>query len=338
MGRCYGQLSLEERCEIARLRAEGASDRKIAATLGRSPSTISREIERNSGRDIGYKPVFADDKTAARRWSGSKLDRDDALREQVLGLLARSWSPEQIAGRLKHEAGATIVSHETIYRFIDAQIRRTNDSKWSRYLPRGRARRGRRRKKQTSSTRTFRDRVSIDKRPLSIATRRSRGHWEADLMAFSKYNQNILVAHERRSRLLVIARQPSKRAASVAARLIRWFAPLPPALRRSITFDNGTEFAEHWRLNKRLAAKTYFCDPHSPWQKGGVENAIGRMRRHLPRKSDLAHLTDAQLRAAAARYNNTPRKCLGWKTPAEAFYGSKVLHFKCESTSRRSSG
>ena len=181
---------------------------------------------------------------------------------------------------------------------------------------------------------TFKNRVSIDERPASVATRRSPGHWEADLMAFSKYSQNILVAHERRSRFILLARQSSKRARGVANRLTQWLAPLPPHLRRSITFDNGTEFAEHWRLTDRIGLKTYFCDPHSPWQKGGVENAIGRMRRPLPRKTDLATLPLKAIRAAVDRYNATPRKCLGWKTPAEAFSAFNPLHFKCESTSR----
>jgi IS30 family transposase len=339
MGQHYDQLSLDERCEIARLHAAGTSIRKIAAALGRPPSTVSREVKRNSGRDTGYRPALAQDKTAARRWNGSKLDRDEALRDQVLALLARGWSPEQVAGRLKADAGCTIISHETIYRFIHAQIRRTNDGAWRHYLPQARYRRGRRRRKGGSSARTFKNRVSIDARPASVASRRTCGHWEADLMAFSKYNQNILVAHERRSRFLLIARQPDKRAATVVRQLTRWLAPLPPKLRRSVTFDNGTEFAEHWRLNDQPGARTYFCDPHSPWQKGGVENAIGRMRRPLPRKTDLAVLPLKAIQAAVDRYNATPRKCLGWKTPAEAFSQHiKPLHFKCESTSRLSPG
>lgn len=338
MGQHYGQLSLDERCEIARLRAEGASIRQIAAALDRSASTISREVKRNSGRDTGYSPSIAQDRTAARRWNGSKLDRDATLRQRVLSLLAQGWSPEQVSGRLKLEAGRAIVSYETIYRFIHAQIRRTNDGSWRHYLPQARYRRGRRRRKVGSSTKTFKRRVSIDKRPASIASRRSAGHWEADLMAFSKYGQNILVAHERRSRFLMLARQSSKRSRSVVNRLTRWLAPLPANLRRSVTFDNGTEFAEHWRLNDRIGAKTYFCDPHSPWQKGGVENAIGRMRRRMPRKTDLAALPLKDIRNAVDRYNATPRKCLGWKTPAEAFSASNPLHFNCESTSRLSPG
>jgi transposase, IS30 family len=339
MEKKYGQLSLEERCTIAQLHAQGASLQKIAAALDRSPSTISRELKRNSGRDTGYKPAQAQNKARARCWNGSRLDRNQKLRTQILNLLARGWSPEQVASWLKCQAGRCVVSYESIYRFIYAQMRRTNDSSWRHYLPRAKARRGRRRRKGGSSARTFKDRVSIEKRPASIASRRSPGHWEADLMAFSKYGQNILVAHERKSRFILLARQPSKHAATVAQQLARWLGALPRHLRRSITFDNGTEFALHHTLNRKLGTRTFFCDPHSPWQKGGVENAIGRMRRPLPRKTDLATLPIQAINAAVAAYNNTPRKCLGWKTPAEAFSAYfKPLHFKCESTSRLSPG
>lgn len=339
MGQHYGQLSLEERCEIARLQASGCSRRAIAQALGRDPSTISRELKRNTDRDVGYKPAKAQFKAAQRCWKGARLDRNQPLRDEVLGRLGQGWSPEQVAGRLNAEAGRTVICHETIYRFIYAQLRRSNHGAWRNYLPRAKARRGRPRRKGGSSVKTFKHRVSIEKRPLSAASRRTPGHWEADLMAFSKYGQNILVAHERRSRFLLLARRPSKRAIGVANQLTRWLAPLPQRLRQTITFDNGTEFAEHWRLNRRLRTRTYFCDPHSPWQKGGVENAIGRMRKPLPRKTDLATLPLKAIRAAVSRYNTTPRKCLGWKTPAEAFSQHlKPLHFKCESTPRPSPG
>lgn len=335
MGQIYGQLSLEERCTIARLQAAGVSIQKIASALDRAPSTVSRELTRNAAHDHGYKPALAQDKTSARRWNGSKLDRDPGLRAEVLALLGRGWSPEQVAGRLNLEAKRTRIGAETIYRFIYAQMRRTNDGAWRNYLPRAKSRRGRRPKKGGSSTKTFKDRVPIDKRPRSAASRRIPGHWEADLMAFSKYGQTILVAHERTSRILLLVRQTSKKAAGVAKRIRSWLKVMPEPLRRSITFDNGTEFA----LHHTLGLPTFFCDPHSPWQKGGVENAIGRMRRPLPRKTDLAALPARALKAALHAYNTTPRKCLGWKTPAEAFSEIlKPLHFECESTSRPSPG
>jgi IS30 family transposase len=334
MGERYEQLSLEERCTIARLHEGGQSIRQIAATLDRSPSSVSRELKRNSGTQIGYKPVYAQEQAGARRWHGSRLERDDALRDLVLDRLARGWSPEQICGWLaRHKAGPT-VSHETIYRFIYAQLRRTNDSAWRRYLPRAKFKRGWRGRRGGSPASFIKQRVSIAKRPRSVRYRRSPGHWEADLMLFKAYDQAILVAHERKTRLLILARQPSRAAKPTQQQLHDWLQLLPANLRRTITFDNGTEFAHHYRLTQQLGIQTFFCDPHSPWQKGGIENAIGRMRRPLPRKTDLATIDDETLNACVAAYNNTPRKCLGFKSPAELFI--KLLHFECESTFRRS--
>src|SRR3954471_8685712 len=146
MGDRYGQLSLEERCTIARLREAGQSIRKIAAALDRSASSVSRELKRNSGRHVGYRPGYAQEQSRARRWSGSRLDRDDDLRDLVLGRLGAGWSPEQGAGRVARQSGHAIISYETIYRFIYAQLRRTNDGAWRLYLPRAKAKRGRRRK------------------------------------------------------------------------------------------------------------------------------------------------------------------------------------------------
>ena len=156
-------------------------------------------------------------------------------------------------------------------------------------------------------------------------------------MLFATYGQAILAAHERQSRLLLLAKQPSKAAQPTADQLRRWLEPLPSVLRQTITFDNGTEFAFHHLLKAQLGIQTFFCDTHSPWQKGGIENAIGRMRRTLPRKTNLATLDSDTLDACVAAYNNTPRKCLGFQTPAEAFL-SQLLRFKCESISRPSPG
>ena len=145
-------------------------------------------------------------------------------------------------------------------------------------------------------------------------------------MAFSKYGQYILVIHERTSRWLAITRLESKNASHVADRIKRLIAPLPAKLRRTMTFDNGTEFAEHFKLNDTLGLHTFFCDPHAPWQKGSVENAILRMRRMLPRKSDLATMSSHQIQAHVKAYNRTPRKCLEFKTPAERFAELSAHH------------
>ncbi len=337
MGEHYEHLSLEERCHIAQLRADGRSIRQIAAAVDRPPSTISRELKRNSGAQLGYKPAYAEQQARARRWTGSRLERDGALRTVVLDGLACGWSPEQVVGRLARQRGAPVISHESIYRFVYAQLRRTNEGRWRCYLPKAKFKRGRRGRKGGSPARFIRDRVSIAQRPNSVQHRHSPGHWEADLMLFATYGQAILVAHERQSRLLLLAKQPSKAAQPTAEQLHAWLEPLPNALRQTITFDNGTEFALHHQLNTQLGMQTFFCDTHSPWQKGGIENAIGRLRRPLPRKTNLATLDADTLDACAATYNHTPRKCLGFQTPAEAFL-SQLLHFKCESIYRPAPG
>lgn len=330
MGEHYRHISLEERIEIARLSAAGSSLRQIAAALDRTASSISRELKRNGGRQVGYKPVYAHEQAAARRWRGSRLDRDAALRERVLGQLQAGWSPEQVACCSRGGAGRPIGT-ETIYRFIHAQITRHNDFSWRRLLPRGKSRRGRRPRRGGSPALHMRGRVGIELRPDEVRDRSRPGHWEADLMAFSRYGQNILMLHDRMSRVLVGSRLASKQAGPVAEAIRAALEPMPPQMRKTLTFDNGTEFAAHEQLHPAGIA-TYFCDPHAPWQKGGIENAIGRMRRFLPRKTDLAQIDDDLFTATILRYNNTPRKCLGWKTPAQVF-SETLLHFERESTS-----
>lgn len=330
MGQRYRQFSVEERIELARLRAAGVSIRQIAAGLDRAPSSVARELKRNSGVQVGYQPIYAQQQARARRWSGSKLDRDAELRGSVLDQLRCGWSPEQIAGRLK--GASRSVGAETIYRFIYGQITRHNDFTWRNYLPRAKSRRGWRPSRGGSSALHMKHRIGLSARPAEVLERTSPGHWEADLMAFSRYGQNILMLHERMSRALIGARLPSKQAEPVASALVAALRSLPAPLRQTVTFDNGTEFARHYDLNA-IGIDTYFCDPHAPWQKGGIENAIGRMRRFLPRKTDLASLDDNDFTKLIAAYNATPRKCLDWKTPAEAF-SQHLLHFKRESTSR----
>jgi transposase, IS30 family len=335
MGEHYDHVTLEERCTIARLREGGQSIRQIATALDRSPSSVSRELKRNHGAQVGYKPTYAQEQASARRWRGSRLERDEALRGLVLGCLERGWSPEQVASWLKRQKTSPTISHESIYRFIYAQIRRTNDGAWRLYLPRAKFKRGRRGRKGRPPARLIQGRVSITERPKAARYRRTPGHWEADLMLFATYGQAILVAHERKSRILLLAKQPSKAAQPTVEQLIAWLGPLDKQLRQTITFDNGSEFAQHQKL-RELGIQTFFCDTHSPWQKGGIENAIGRMRRPLPRKTDLANIDPDTLTACVAAYNNTPRKCLGFKSPAQAFL-AQLLRFKCESTFRLSS-
>jgi IS30 family transposase len=323
MERRYDQLSLEDRCTIASLHAQGRSLRQIAAALDRSPSTISRELKRNAGRQVGYKPAYAQEQTRARRWKGSRLERNTALRDEVLTCLARGWSPEQTCGRLRRQHGRPVISPESIYRFIAAQIARHKDYRWRHYLPRGKSKRGFRGRRGGSSALHIEARVPIAERPPAVEDRSIPGHWEADLMMFAKYGQAILTLHERSSRLLIAARPPGKSSKPIAQMIARLLTSLPQPLRQSITFDNGTEFARHYDLHRHDIA-TFFCDPYAPWQKGGIENAIGRMRRAMPRKTDLALLTAERLQQCIHAYNNTPRKCLDWNTPAEIFYRPSV--------------
>jgi IS30 family transposase len=330
MGQNYKQLSLDERCTIAILQREGQSIQKIAAAMARSASTISREIKRNTGTTIGYRPSYAQQQTAGRRWRGSRLERQSFLRTTVLDLLAMGWSPQIVSKRLAQESACNSISYESIYRFIYSQIRRTNDYSWRHYLPRRKSKRGFRGRKGGSPVDFIKQRISIHQRPAHVLKRTQTGHWEADLMLFSKYGQAILVVQERASRMLMLFKLNNKKSETILIQLHNLFDCLPKAVTQSITFDNGTEFAEHYRLNA-LGVKTYFCDVKSPWQKGGIENAIGRLRRSLPRKTDLDTMKAQSIETIVALYNHTPRKCLGYKTPAEVF-SKKLLHFKCELT------
>ena len=288
MGQAYTQLNIEDRCELARLHAQGRSLRQIATALDRAPSTIARELKRNTARQQGYRPRYAQEQARARRWGGARLDRDAALRARVLARLKPGWSPEQIAGRFRRERGTTIISHETIYRFIYAQTTRTKpDRAWRHYLPRAKWRRGWRGRRGGSPASFIHLRRPVQERPVTASDRRTPGHWEADLMLFRTSGQAVLTVHERHSRLLLAGRPPGKAATPIAQALARLLGPLPAPWRqnRHLRQRHGVRPPPP---TPALGIETFFCDPHAPWQKGGVENAIGRLRRGLPRKTDLA--------------------------------------------------
>ena len=343
MGQNYNQLSQEERVSIYHWHASGKSARWIGEALCRHHSAISRELKRNSKRtkvwSHGYEPIRAHGLALRRRQRPCryKLARQPDLRSLVLSKLAMGWSPEAIAGRLALDQASMRISHEAIYRYIYFCSAQKIDL--HRFLPRKRHRRGRPGKRGDSPVDIIQDRVSIAKRPSHVDKREEPGHWEADMMGFRDRRQNLLVAHERTSRFTLIAKTPNRQSDVIFRKLRSWLKNLPRDLRRSLTHDNGPEFAKHHRLNKTLHLETFFCDPHSPWQKGGIENMNGRLRRSLPRSTDLATLSHAALAALASRHNNTPRKCLGFKTPKEVFDELKQpSHFKSESTPRPSPG
>ena len=326
----YTQLSINDRHRIADLHAQGASLRQIAAALDRASSTVARELKRNRLPAGSYDAAYAQDVAWSRRWRGARLERDPALRERVLKGFRLGWSPQQIAERLAREDGHRVISHESLYRFVYAEIARKKDYSWRHYLPRAKSKRGFRGRRGGSPATHIAHRVPLNQRPPAAADRATFGHWEGDLMHFGNHGPALLALSERHSRLVLLARLPGKHADVTADTIARLLAPLPPEWRQTITFDNGTEFAHHYRLHP-LGTQTFFCDTRSPWQKGGVENAIGRLRRPFPRKTRLADLSEAAFTQAIQLYNNTPRKCLGYRTPAEVFQ-QQVLHLECELT------
>jgi len=318
MGTEYESLSGDERSAIFRLHAGGISRRAIARELGRSPSTISRELIRNQSEDgSGYEPIAADRQAGERRWCGSRISRSITLRDRVVHDLAMGRTPEAITGRIKleREEGKTTlpsISHESIYRFIYSREERKQ--KYHLYLTRGKAARGRRVRKHPGKS-LIPHRVSIHDRPAIINERQQFGHWEGDLMAFATPGKPLVVCVERTSRLMAATDQSGKTAAVTHKTIKGFFRNMSAAACLSVTFDNGSEFTLHHKLGR----PTFFCDPHSPWQKGSVENAIGRLRRDLPRSTNIAAFTKSDVADIIDNYNDTPRKCLGYKTPFEAF-------------------
>jgi IS30 family transposase len=344
MGKQYNQLSLAERIEIYRLHANGISVRQIASFLGRSPSTLSRELRRNSKNTKVWFDGYKADRAQAlalrrRRWDCRfKMARQPVIRAHVLNRLAMGWSPEQVSGRLAQQDSPMRISHESIYRYIYHRVAQAEYL--NRLLPRKKSRRGKYLMRGgVPPYLHIKRRKSIHDRPLDINKRAHVGHWEADLMLFSKYGQAILVTHERKTRILMAVKLPSKKADTVSKNIQAMLKNLPQKMRQSMTFDNGTEFAFHHQLIDKLDMATWFCDVRAPWQKGGVENGILRLRRQLPRKTDLETITQKDLDNMIKRYNNTPRKCLGYQTPAETFSKEiNLLHFKRESISPHARG
>lgn len=267
----------------------------------------------------------------ARRWRGLKLERQASLQKYVIDRLVMGMSPQQIAGRLKLDSYNTYISHESIYRFIYAEYARTKDRSWRLLLHRAKFKGGFRGRRGGGSANFIRHRVSIDKRPKHINKRKEFGHWEADFMMFSNKKSNILVMQERKSRFITLVAQADKKSNTIIGNKKEVLSSLPASLRRTITMDNGTEFSNHYELTQDLNMQTYFCDPHSPWQKGGIENINGRLRRYLPLDTDISSLSNDDLQLLALQMNSIPRKCLGYRRPIEVL-SPHMLHFKCELT------
>jgi len=312
----YSHLAAEERDRIAGLKAEGLSLRAIARALGRAASTISREVRRNALDSGAYRPHVADGSYMLRRQRRAVLETDAKLAAYVMDRLAEGWTPAQIAGRLRLgiEIGLRAVCAETIYGWIYRAGQKAGRL-W-RFLTRRRARRRRRRGR--ASRDAIAEKTHISKRSDDADARRTAGHWEADLV-ICKRSRPVLVLHERKTRVTLMSRLAGKTAAETISAMMAAFRRLDPRMRGSVTFDNDTCFARHMLLRGMLSATTYFCDAYASWQKGGIENANGRIRRWLPRGTDLDAISEDDIQEIAMTINLTPRKCLGYRSPVEAF-------------------
>ncbi len=316
------RLSLAEREEISRGLRAGDSRRAIARRLGRAPSTVSREVAPNGGR-CGYRGWRAERRAIreARRPKVAKLARCPRLRAEVERRLAQRWSPQQIAQRLRldHPAEPGMrVSHETIYRSLFVQARGALRHELTACLRTGRAQR----RPQGRLTRQGRllDMVMITERPAEAADRAVPGHWEGDLLLGQGGRSAIGSVVERRSRYVLLLRLPEGRTAEPVRRaLAERMATLPAQLRRTLTWDQGKEMAEHVRFRIDTGIPVYFCDPRSPWQRPTSENTNGLLRQYFPRGTDLGRYTQRALDAVARGLNGRPRHALDWRKPSEVF-------------------
>lgn len=314
------RLSLAEREEISRDLLAGRSLRSIAAGLGRAPSTVSREVTGNGGRRR-YRAWRADDQAIrrSRRPKVAKLARCARLRDQVERLLAERWSPQQIAARLRveHPADEELqVSHETIYTSLFVQGRGALRRDLARCLRSGRTQR-RPHRRRLPAVMPMRDMVLISERPAEVNDRAVPGHWEGDLL-MGGANTAIATLVERQTRYVLLAALPSGHTApSVRDALTGTITRLPAELRRTLTWDRGKEMAEHVRFTVDTGVAVYFCDPHSPWQRGSNENTNGLLRQYFPKGSNLSAVDQDQLDAVARQLNGRPRQTLGWMKPSE---------------------
>jgi IS30 family transposase len=314
-------LTLAEREEISRGIARYESIRLIAERLGRSPSTVSRELERNGGYDR-YRAASADERawTQARRPKRCRLAGNGRLRLAVARKLRLEWSPEQIAGWLKRAyPGNEVlqVSHETIYKSLFIQARGALKKELQQHL---RTKRTIRRARTASSKGDGRgqipDMISIRERPAEVEDRALPGHWEGDLIAGSK-NTYIATLVERQTRYVMLVKIPSRDTETVINALIKHADKLPGELYKSLTWDQGKELTDHKRFKLATDIDVYFCDPKSPWQRGSNENTNGLLRQYFPKRTDLSVHSQAHLNKIARRLNERPRKTLEFYSPAE---------------------
>ncbi|MBV8998752.1 MAG: IS30 family transposase [Solirubrobacterales bacterium] len=321
-GHSRRQLSFEERERIFEGVVRGESDAEIARALGRHRSTIGREIKRTCpGERWRYRPLAAERRRArrARRPKPGKLASNPRLLAAVEQGLAECWSPEQISARLRREYPddrGMRISHETIYRALYVQSRGELRRQLARQLRTGRDRRKARGRVETRGR--IPDMVPISQRPPEVADRAVPGHWEGDLLLGAHGRSSVATLVERRTRYVMLARLGGdRRTERVIEALRQQIRTLPAHLARSLTWDQGRELAAHKTFTVQTGVSVYFCDPHSPWQRGSNENTNGLLRQYLPKGTDLTATTQLELDEIARQLNGRPRKTLDWMTPAE---------------------
>ena len=319
-------LSLAERIELeASLRAGDTQD-LIAARLGRATGTISRELALNGGRLI-YRAALAHEASVARRGSAQRgrcaIDEHPPLRDEVHAQLRRGWSPEEIAGILRRTHPDLVrmhTSHESIYRYVYIVARGELKRELVACLRRHHSRRKPRRRGVAATQGHLQDMVLVDQRPAEVESRLIAGHFEGDLIMGAGNRSAVGVLVERTTRYTFLCHLPQKDAQGVREAFTRKLLPIPPTLRKTLTYDQGKEMAEHQTLAADLQLKVFFCHAHSPWERATCESQNDRIRHYLPKGTDLAKVSHQQLSAYQEMLNERPRKILGWKSPAECFH------------------
>ena len=321
--RCRSRLALTlgEREEISRGLCARRSIRQIAQVLGRAPSSVSRELARNTPQWRDYRAHEADQRAWERalRPKPCHLVRYPRLAKLVAQKLRLQWSPQQIAGWLAREFGddkSRRVSHETIYKSLFIQARGVLKKQLTAHLRRGRTLRRSRKYVYAGGRGQIPGAISIRERPAQAEDRAVPGHWEGDLLAGS-HNTHIATLVERQSRFVILVKVRSADTRTVVSALTRRVRKLPKQLRRSLTWDRGAEMASHKDFSLATDVKVYFCDPHSPWQRGSNENTNGLLRQYFPKKTDLSTHSQEHLDRIALRLNQRPRETLGFRTPAD---------------------
>jgi IS30 family transposase len=321
MGEHYRHVTVRQRERLAKLFYEGYSLAEMAKALRRDKSTIWRELRRNGSPKRGlYRPCWAQVRSEERRRKASRRPRikDERVRSYIREKLALGWSPEILAGRLALEHPGLRISHEAIYQYL--YDRRTKGRKELIQLLR-RAHRKRLRKGLGRKVRKTKipNRIPIESRPKAVDSRRYYGHWEGDTMESQKSPPVLNSLTERKSRFLLLTKLERRASAETKRAIVGRLAGLPPALRKTITLDNGTENTLHEEITQQIGAQCYFARPYASWQRGTNEQTNGMVRWYLPKGTDFRNISEEEIAAVESRINNRPRKCLKYKTPLEVF-------------------